>query len=74
MGIDEATLKQIAAMSGGTYYSATNAAELQSVFQGLPTYLITKHETMEISVAFAAIGALFAAIAIGLALVWNPLP
>jgi hypothetical protein len=44
------------------------------VFQNLPTYLIAKRETTEISVAFAAVGALLAATAILLALAWNPLP
>jgi Ca-activated chloride channel family protein len=73
-GIDEATLKQIADVTGGTYYSAESAGELQNVFQNLPTYLITKHETTEISVAFAAIGALLAALAIVLSLLWHPLP
>jgi Ca-activated chloride channel homolog len=74
MGIDEPTLKQIAAMTGGTYYSATSAGELQNVFRNLPTYLITKHEVTEISVAFAALGALLAAIAVVLSLIWHPLP
>jgi Ca-activated chloride channel family protein len=73
-GIDEATLKQIADMTGGAYYSATSAGQLQDVFQSLPTYLITKHEIMEISVGFTAIGALLALIAIVLALNWHPLP
>jgi len=73
-GIDEATLKQVADMTGGTYYSAESAGELQNVFQNLPTYLITRHEIMEISVAFTAIGALLAAMAIGLSLIWHPLP
>jgi Ca-activated chloride channel family protein len=73
-GIDEATLKQIADMTGGAYYSAESAGELQHVFKSLPTYLITKHETMEISVAFAALGAFLAAIAILLSLIWHPLP
>jgi Ca-activated chloride channel family protein len=73
-GIDEDTLKQVADMTGGTYYSAESAGELQDVFQNLPTYLITRHETMEISVAFTAIGALLAALAVGLALIWHPLP
>jgi Ca-activated chloride channel family protein len=73
-GIDEETLKQVAAMTGGSYYSATSAGELQSVFQNLPTHLITRLETIEISVAFTAIGALLAAIAIGLSLIWHPLP
>ncbi|CAN5863308.1 VWA domain-containing protein [soil metagenome] len=73
-GIDETTLKQVAEKTGGNYYSATSADELQSVFEDLPTYLITKHETTEISVIFAAFGALFAAIAITLSLLWHPLP
>lgn len=73
-GIDEDTLKQVASMTGGTYYSAESAGELQNVFQNLPTYLITKHEIMEISVAFTALGALLAAVAIGLSLIWHPLP
>jgi len=73
-GIDEATLKQVAAMTGGAYYSATSADELQNVFRNLPTYLITRHQVQEISVAFAAIGALLAAIALALSLIWHPLP
>jgi Ca-activated chloride channel family protein len=73
-GIDEATLKKIAAMTGGEYYSAESAHQLQDVFQSLPTYLITKHEVMEISVVFTALGALLAATSILLALRWNPLP
>jgi Ca-activated chloride channel family protein len=72
-GIDEATLKQVADLTGGTYYPAESASELQDVFQNLPTYLITKHEITEITVVFAAIGALLAAIAVALALIWHPL-
>jgi Ca-activated chloride channel family protein len=73
-GIDEATLKQIADMTGATYNSASSAGELLKVFQNLPTYLITKHEVMEISVAFAAIGTFLVALAVLLALRWHPLP
>jgi len=72
-GIDEETLKRIADMTGGTYYAPESADELQEVFKSLPTYLITKHETTEISVAFVAIGGLLAAVAIGLSLRWHPL-
>jgi Ca-activated chloride channel family protein len=73
-GIDEDTLKQVAALTGGKYYSASSANELQDVFKSLPTYLITKHQTTEISVAFTAVAALLAALAIGLSLLWHPLP
>ncbi|HWU38706.1 MAG TPA: VWA domain-containing protein, partial [Candidatus Acidoferrum sp.] len=73
-GIDETTLKAIASMTGGQYYTAASADELENVFKSLPTYLITKHEILELSVAFAAFGALMATIAILLSLRWNPLP
>jgi Ca-activated chloride channel family protein len=73
-GIDEETLKQIANMTDGTYYPAESAGELQDVFQNLPTYLITKHQTTEISVLFAAAGALLLALALILSLAWHSLP
>jgi Ca-activated chloride channel family protein len=73
-GIDEDTLKEVADITGGDYYAAESAGELQSVFENLPTSLITRHETTEISVAFAAVGALLAAVAVGLSLIWHPLP
>ncbi len=73
-GIDEETLKQVADKTGGEYYAAESADQLQDVFRSLPTYLIAKHEIVEISVAFAALGALFAAAAIFLSLIWRPLP
>lgn len=73
-GIDEATLKQIAQMTGGAYYTASSAHELENVFQSLPTYLIARHATSEISVLFAALGALLVAGAVVLSLIWHPLP
>lgn len=73
-GIDEETLKKVAEMTGGTYYAAESANELLDVFQNLPTHLITRHETTELSVVFTALGALLAAAAVGLSLLWHPLP
>jgi Ca-activated chloride channel family protein len=72
--IDEPTLMAIADATGGTYFPAESADELNDVFQNLPTSLIMKHEVMEISVAFAALGALLVALAILLGQAWRPLP
>jgi Ca-activated chloride channel family protein len=72
--LDEETLIQVAEVTGGEYYLAESASELEDVFKNLPTYLITKHETTEISVAFAAFGALLVVLAIGLGILWRPLP
>lgn len=73
-GIDEETLKQVAALTGGEYYSAESAGELQRVFDSLPTYLIAKHETTEISVFFVIIGAALAALAVLVSWMWHSLP
>jgi len=72
-GIDEETLKAIADLTGGEYYTATSASELNAVFARLPTTFLTKQETMEISVLFTAAGALLALIAISLSIIWHPL-
>lgn len=73
-GIDEVTLQQIADMTGGLYYSAESSSELQEVFENLPTNIIVDHDVEEISVFFAAIGALLAVMGMGLSALWHPLP
>lgn len=73
-GIDEDTLKQVASTTGGIYYPAESAGDLQKVFESLPTSLITKHEVAEVSVAFAGLGAVLAVLAVFLAQLWRPLP
>ncbi|MGW8250371.1 MAG: hypothetical protein ACWGO1_06990, partial [Anaerolineales bacterium] len=71
-GIDEETLIQVADMTGGEYYAATSAGELQSVFRDLPISFITRRETMEVSVLFTAAGALLATLAVVLSQIWQP--
>jgi len=72
--IDEETLTQVANLTGGKYYAATSASELQEVFRNLPTYVIATRETTEISVFFTAFAALMTILAVVLALRWHPLP
>ncbi len=71
--LDEATLRQIAEMTGGKFYTATSAAELQMVFQSLGNYIAMTNQTTEVSVFFAALGALLAITASLLSLFWHPL-
>jgi Ca-activated chloride channel family protein len=73
-GIDEETLKQVAALTDGQYYPAESAGDLQKVFEGLPMNLIMKHDVVEISVAFVAAGVILAGGAILLSRLWRPLP
>jgi Ca-activated chloride channel family protein len=71
--IDETTLRQIADLTGGSYYAASSAGELENVFQNLPTYLVTTRETIEISALFTAFAAFMAIVAMLLSLMWHPL-
>jgi len=51
-----------------------SAGQLESVFASLPTNLITKHEVVELSVGFVAIGLLLAGSGLLLGRAWRPLP
>ena len=73
-GIDEQTLTDVAHKTGGEYYAAESAQQLNDVLSGLPTYLILKHQAVEVSVVFAAIGVLLAGLALLLAHAWRPWP
>ncbi len=72
--LDEPTLRAVADLTGGSYYRAENADQLVKVFLDLPTQIILQRESLEISVIFLALGAIFTVIAIALALLWNRYP
>ena len=71
-GPDEATLKQIAEMTGGEFYNATSAANLYLVFQKLHSYVAMTNKTMEVSVYFAAASVILAIVAFVLSVLWHP--
>jgi Ca-activated chloride channel homolog len=71
--IDDATLKQIADLTGGKYYAASSAGELASVFQNIPTYVVTTRQLTEITAFFTAFAAIMAILAMYLSMRWNPL-
>jgi Ca-activated chloride channel family protein len=71
-GIDEATLQQIADMTGAKYYPAESSGDLNSVFASLPLNLIVKHEVTEVSFAFVGVGGLLAGAALLLGRLWRP--
>lgn len=70
---DEATLKEIAKMTGGKFYSATSAAELQTVFQNLHQSVALANKPVEISVFFTALGVAMTMAALVLSALWHPL-
>ena len=72
--IDEATLQGVADITGGSYYRAENADQLLDFFQNVPTEITLQTESLEISVLFVILGALFTALAIALSMLWNRFP
>lgn len=56
--LDEEALKQIAEVTGGTYYSADNELDLRSVYDDLDTQLVTRPELIEVTAIFAGAGIL----------------
>jgi Ca-activated chloride channel homolog len=69
--IDENALRQVAATTGGRYYRAVDAGQLDSALKDLPSTITVAHKHVDIADTFAAIGGLLIALAIGLSLWWN---
>ena len=62
--LDEATLRKIAAITGGTYFKASTAEELRGIYQSLGTRLELEKGTTEITALFIA-AAMLAFLAMG---------
>ncbi|MBL7488336.1 VWA domain-containing protein [Frankia sp. AgB1.9] len=69
--IDEQALRDVAATTGGTYYRAQNAGQLQDALGTLPRNITVTHKHQDIAAWFAGIGGLLVAAAVGLSLWWN---
>ncbi len=57
--LDEATLQQIAQVTGGTYYNAQSAQQLVDVYSHLDPTLIVKPQETELTALFAGASAVF---------------
>lgn len=68
--MDEATLKQIAQITGGTYYSPQDAAQLADVYQQLDPKLTVKQEETEITSLLAGAGLLVLMVGGVLSVLW----
>jgi len=72
-GIDEQTLTTIADMTGGKYYPASSADELDNALRSLPSFVVVTKAETEISAYFTAFAVLLAVIAMIISLRWHPL-
>jgi hypothetical protein len=51
-------LQQVSAVTGGTYYGATDAQQLRSIYDNLDTQLVLQPQLTEITAVFAGFGVL----------------
>jgi Ca-activated chloride channel family protein len=68
---DYASLQQVAAATGGQFYAAKDAGQLQSALGDLPRAITVTHKDRDLAALFAGIGGLLVAAAVGLSLWWN---
>ena len=71
---DEATLQQVADVTGGQYFAAADADRLQRVLADLPRTVQTQHRDVEVSVWLAGLAALLLLGSMGAAARWTAFP
>jgi Ca-activated chloride channel homolog len=72
--IDEDTLTKVADITGGRYFRAQDAGQLNKALAGLPREIGLHKQQVEISVWFVLAGVLLTFAGIGLSLWWNRAP
>ena len=70
VGLDEDTLRAIAARTGGQYFYAAEAGELENIYKNLSTAVSWTRERTEVTAIAAGIGALFLVAAALLSMWW----
>jgi Ca-activated chloride channel homolog len=71
---DEGTLRQVADVTGGEYFAASDADRLQAILRDLPRTVATQHQDVELSVGFAALAALLLLSGMAAAARWTAFP
>ena len=69
-GLDEATLKEVASMTGGKYYNALSETDLKTIYENLSSRLVLKTEKQEVTAGFTAVAAALSLIAGVLSMLW----
>jgi Ca-activated chloride channel family protein len=68
--LDEELLQQIAQLTGGSYFNAGNAQDLQAIYQNLNPQLVIEPEKTEVTSLFAGAGILFLLAGGAFSLLW----
>jgi Ca-activated chloride channel homolog len=71
---DDATLKQVASITGGSYFAASDADQLQSVLKDLPREVKVQQREVEVSVFLVGLAALLMLLTVWAAARWTTFP
>ena len=71
---DEATLRQVADVTGGQYFAAADADRLQRVLADLPRTVATQHRQVELSVGLAGLAVVLLLSSLWAAARWTAFP
>jgi Ca-activated chloride channel family protein len=71
---DDATLKKVASITGGAFFAASDAGQLQNVLKALPRRVKIQQRDVELSVAFVGLATLLVLLTVGAAARWTAFP
>jgi Ca-activated chloride channel family protein len=71
---DDATLKKVASATGGAYFSAKDAKQLQSVLKDLPRRVKIQQREVEVSVVLVGLAMVLLLLSVWAALRWTTFP
>jgi Ca-activated chloride channel family protein len=71
---DNATLKKVASVTGGSFFSAKDAKQLQSVLKKLPRQVRIQQRDVEVSVALVGLATFLLLLAVWAAVRWTTFP
>lgn len=74
LSADVETLRQVATLTGGTYFSASDADQLQEVLGRLPRHVQVQQRRIEVSAPLAGFAAVLVLLAVGAAVRWSAFP
>lgn len=72
--VDEPALREVAETTGGAYFAASDADQLQGVLEDLPSTVQVQQQDVEVSVFLAGLGALLVLLSVGAAARWTTFP
>lgn len=72
--VDEDALRTVATTTGGEYFKATDAEQLNTVLADLPKRVTVEQQDIEVSVGFAALAAVLLLAGLWLSLRWSTFP